>query len=116
MIDIAEKFVPEYANILNALVGATFIASKCDTEKTCEMAKYLLQHNTEFKFPVFYEMNNFFSEIWNAKKYSRIMKLHYTVDFTLAPDQLYYKAYIQTLEIRRIKFKMNHSKRNQRFF
>ncbi len=32
------------------------------------------------------------------------------------PDYMYYKAYIQTLEIRRVKFKPAHSHRCHKFF
>jgi hypothetical protein len=32
MLEIAESFIPEYSNILNAIVGATFIASNCNLE------------------------------------------------------------------------------------
>jgi hypothetical protein len=32
MLEIAESFIPEYSNILNAIVGATYIASNCKLE------------------------------------------------------------------------------------
>jgi hypothetical protein len=32
MLEIAESFIPEYSNILNAIVGATFIATNCNFE------------------------------------------------------------------------------------
>lgn len=42
MLEIAENFVPEYSNILNALVGAIYLASNCEYNETNKMAKYLL--------------------------------------------------------------------------
>lgn len=50
---IAESFIPEYSNILNAIVGATYIAKNCDLVETSKMAKYLLSHDTHKKFPVY---------------------------------------------------------------
>jgi hypothetical protein len=44
MLKIAENFIPEYANILNAIVGATYLASNCNFEETSKMARYLLQN------------------------------------------------------------------------
>ena len=80
MFEIAENFVPEYAIVLNAIVGATFIASNCDIEETTKMANYLLQHDSKNKFPVIPEYKVFLRDHWLNKKYSRILKLHYTVD------------------------------------
>jgi len=42
MNDIAESFIPEYSNVLNAIVGATYIASNCNLEETNRMANYFL--------------------------------------------------------------------------
>ena len=61
-------------------------------------------------------MTNFYCNFWFDKKYSKVLKLHFTVDLTKLPDHLYYKAYIQTLEIRRVKFKPTHSHRCKKFF
>ncbi len=61
-------------------------------------------------------MTHFYSSLWLHNIYSRILKLHFTVDLSKLPDHLYYKAYIQTLEIRRVKFKPAHSNRCKKFF
>ena len=61
-------------------------------------------------------MKQVFCNNWLDKNYSRILKLHFTVDLTKMPEQMYYKAYIQTLEIRRVKFKPSHGHRCRKFF
>jgi hypothetical protein len=38
MIEIAEKFVPEYANVLLGLIGAKFIESIGNLKETSEIA------------------------------------------------------------------------------
>lgn len=94
MLQIAENFVPEFSNILCAFVGATYIVSNCDFEATTNMSNHLLQHDPQTKFPLFSDMTNFYSNFWLDKKYSKVLKLHFTVDLTKLPDHLYYKAYI----------------------
>jgi hypothetical protein len=42
--------------------------------------------------------------------------LFYFSDKAKTDEELYYKAYIQTLEIRRVKFKKNHSNRAHKFY
>ena len=56
MIDIAENFIPEYATILQALIGAKFIQSIGNLKETSQLAQYLLMHNKDHRFPVFKEM------------------------------------------------------------
>ncbi len=68
------------------------------------------------KFQDFPDMTHFYSSIWLHNIHSRIFKLHYTVDLSKLPDHLYYEAYIQTLEIRRVKFKPALSHRCKKFF
>ncbi len=116
MYDIAEKFVPEYSNVLNAIIGATFIKHIGNLQEAFKCAEFLLQHDVENRFPIFSEMKIFYSEIWYSKPYSQVLRLHFTVDFIEGTDVLYYKAFIQTLEIRKIKFRTSHTSRTQRFF
>jgi hypothetical protein len=99
MSEIAENFIPEYATILQALIGAKFIQSIGNLRETSEIAQYLLMHNKEYRFPVFKEMKAFYSNLWNANPFSRILKLHYSVehikDAKAGPEKmLYYKVYI----------------------
>jgi len=42
MFEIAEKFIPEYSNVLLAIVGSTYLASNCNFEETSNMSKFLL--------------------------------------------------------------------------
>lgn len=42
MYDIAEKFVPEYYNVLNAIIGATFIKHFGNLQETYKCAEFLL--------------------------------------------------------------------------
>lgn len=111
MNEIAERFVPEYANILNAIIGSTFIKNCGSLPETIKITEFLLTHSLENKFPLFSEMKSFYADIWNAKPYSRVLRLHFTVDFAKEMDLLYYKAFIQTLEIRKIKFRNAHTSR-----
>jgi hypothetical protein len=71
-------------------------------------------HNKDNRFPVFKEMKSFYTNLWNANPYSKILKLHYSVEHIKGGTEkmLYYKVYIQTLEIRRVKFKASHSSRH----
>jgi hypothetical protein len=61
-------------------------------------------------------MKQVFCNNWQNKNYSRVLKLHFTVDLSKMPEHMYYKAYIQTLEIRRVKFKPTHGNRCKKFF
>jgi hypothetical protein len=56
MIEIAENFVPEYANVLCGLIGARFIKSIGNLRETSEIAQFLLMNNKENRFPKFKEM------------------------------------------------------------
>lgn len=42
MYDIAEKFVPEYSNVFNAVIGAAFIKSIGDLQETIKISEFLL--------------------------------------------------------------------------
>jgi hypothetical protein len=44
MADIAETFVPEYANVLSALIGAKLLESNGNLKETSELAQFLLMH------------------------------------------------------------------------
>ena len=96
MSDITENFVPEYANVLCALVGAKLIESIGNLKETSELAQYLLMHKQEYRFPLFKEMKKFYTDIWNSKSYSRVLKLHYSVEhFKFGSEKmLCYKVYI----------------------
>jgi hypothetical protein len=96
MAEIAENFVPEFANILLALIGAKFIQSIGSLKYTSELAQYLLMHHKDYRFPVFKEMKEFYNKLWNANPYSKILKLHYSVEpIKGGPEKmLYYKVYI----------------------
>ena len=99
MSDIAENFIPEYSNVLLGLIGAKFIQSTGDLKETSELAQFLLMHNSDNRFPIFTEMKNFYSNLWNANSYSRILKLHYSVEHIKdikgsSEKMLYYKVYI----------------------
>jgi len=61
-------------------------------------------------------MKEVYTNNWLNNNYSRVLKLHFTVDLTKMPEHMYYKAYIQTLEIRRVKFKPSHGNRCRKFF
>jgi hypothetical protein len=61
-------------------------------------------------------MKQVFCNHWQNKNYSRVLKLHFTVDLSKMPEHMYYKAYIQTLEISRVKFKPTHGNRCKKFF
>ncbi len=94
MHDIAEKFVPEYSDVLNAIVGATFIKSKGDLKETKKWAEFLLLSKNENRFPQFSEMEAFYSNTWFSKPYSQVLRLFFTVNFIEGTDVLYYKAFI----------------------
>ena len=98
MSDIAENFIPEYSNVLLGLIGAKFIQSIGNLKETSELAEFLLMHNSDkdSRFPIFTEMKNFYSNLWNANSYSRILKLHYSVEHIKGGSEkmLYYKVYI----------------------
>jgi len=61
-------------------------------------------------------MKQVYTDNWLNNNYSRVLKLHFTVDLSKMPEHMYYKAYIQTLEIRRVKFRSTHGHRCQKFF
>jgi hypothetical protein len=95
MQEIAENFIPEYGNILQALIGAKFIQSIGNLKETSELAQFLLMHNRDYRFPIFKEMKTFYSNLWNANPFSKILKLHYSVEHIKGPEKmLYYKVYI----------------------
>jgi hypothetical protein len=53
--------------------------------------------NKDNRFPIFKEMKSFYSNLWNANPYSRILKLHYSVEHIKSLEKekmLYYKVYI----------------------
>ena len=80
MEQLAENFIPEYADVLCALIGAKFILFGGDPKETSQLVHNLFMHRVDNKFPIFKEMKNFYSNIWNANTYSRIYKLHYLVE------------------------------------
>ena len=53
-------------------------------------------HHKDNRFPVFKEMKEFYTKLWNANPYSKILKLHYSVEpIKGGPEKmLYYKVYI----------------------
>ena len=53
MLDIAENFVPEYSDVLLALIWAKYINSNGNLKETSEIAQDLLMHNQNNKFPEF---------------------------------------------------------------
>lgn len=116
MLEIAEKFCVEYSNILEASIGAAFIQHEGKWEIIKQITDALLSHHTDNRFPQFSDMKSFFNELWYAKEYSRVLRFHFNVDFDFKTGFLYYKGFIQTLEIRRVKFKDDHTHRCLRFF
>ncbi len=78
MLDIAENFVPEYSDVLLALIGAKFINSNGNLKETSEIAQDLLMHNQNNKFPEFKNIYDFTNQ-WNKKPYSKILNFHYKV-------------------------------------
>lgn len=116
MHDIVENFVMEYSNILEATIGAAFLHNYGDWNETIKITESLFDHKDNIGFPTYSDMKTFNSETWNAKDYSRVLRFHYKVDFEKKSDFIYYKGFIQTLEVRRVKFKRNHTYRPLRFF
>jgi hypothetical protein len=108
--------LPEVSNVFTALIGATYLQTRCSIERTSLVARNLLYINEEDKFLQTADKSKFYNDIWNAKPYSKILRIHYLTDKAKTDEELYYKAYIQTLEIRRVKFKKNHSNRAHKFY
>jgi hypothetical protein len=75
--EIEEKFLPELSNVFNALIGATYLQTRCSIERTSFVARNLLFINEEDKFPQTADKSKFFNDVWNTKPYSKILRLHY---------------------------------------